>query len=92
MAAKQGNFLLVNELINKGAGTNNRDIEGNTELFYAVQGGYNDIVDLLIEQGSNPNFRGRWKFHFGRTSHTLANSCSTVFYHSSISYYVKLVI
>jgi len=52
-AAKQ----LVQSLLRHDANIESRDARGNTPLLVCCLSGRDDIIDLLLEQGANPNVK-----------------------------------
>ena len=54
LACKDGNVVLVNELMNQSVDINKQDSDGVTALHIAK---HNEIVKMLIEAGANPNLQ-----------------------------------
>ncbi|XP_030764080.1 ankyrin repeat domain-containing protein 29-like, partial [Sitophilus oryzae] len=52
LAAANGHFDCIRELLDQGADPNIKRITGTTPLFFAAQGGYLDIVQFLLENGA----------------------------------------
>jgi ankyrin repeat protein len=53
-AAKNGDLIKVQTLLEKGANPNAEDDAGLTPLHYAADLGYVEIVKLLLERGADP--------------------------------------
>ncbi|RFU35522.1 hypothetical protein B7463_g826, partial [Scytalidium lignicola] len=53
LAAKNGHWPVVKQLLMEGADANWRDNEGKTPLFWASCNGYRDIVKLLLKNGAH---------------------------------------
>jgi len=61
IAAKKGEFEVVNALLELGANVNQGTILGNTPLCLAAENGHVDIVNILLKFGANinqPNLNG----------------------------------
>lgn len=54
-AAAWGFTHLVEEILNDGADVSNRDDHDWTALFWAALHGYEDVLNLLIKKGTNPD-------------------------------------
>ena len=54
-AARNGDLIKVQTLLEKGANPNAKDDDGKTPLHNAVKEGHVEIVKLLLEHGANPN-------------------------------------
>ena len=52
-AAKQGQILIVQYLLEKGAHVNARDNNGMTALMWAIWNGHTDIAQLLMNHKTN---------------------------------------
>ncbi|MBN2145629.1 MAG: ankyrin repeat domain-containing protein [Candidatus Aureabacteria bacterium] len=50
----------VKLLISKGTDVNKKDINGDTPLHYASQGGSLDAVKVLLSEGTDINAKNRW--------------------------------
>lgn len=53
MSAAGGHTTCVLELLEQGADPNIRRATGTTPLFFAAQGGYLDVVKILIKAGAS---------------------------------------
>lgn len=53
MSAASGHTTCVLELLEQGADPNSRRATGTTPLFFAAQGGYLDVVKILIKAGAS---------------------------------------
>ena len=51
----KGDIWFVKRHLDKGSDVNAKDEDGMTPLHYAVEGGYNEIVELLIAEGADVN-------------------------------------
>jgi ankyrin repeat protein len=58
-AARIGDLVIVENLIQKGTDLNTKDASGRTALHYAVEKGHKDIVELLIANGANVNAKDK---------------------------------
>lgn len=56
-AARFGGLAMVENIIQKGTGIDERDASGRTLLHYAVEYGHKDIVELLITKGADVNVK-----------------------------------
>ncbi len=52
IAARHGNNYIVGTLLDKGANVTYVDAAEHTALYYATEGGYNDIVEKLLMAGA----------------------------------------
>lgn len=59
-AAATGNKYLAGLLIKKGADVNAKDNDGLTALMFGTQQGYEDIAELLINNGAKVNIQGKY--------------------------------
>ncbi len=55
VAASKGNVQEIKDYINIDININYRDANGATALFYAVDGGYLEIIKILLYNGADPN-------------------------------------
>ena len=51
----KGDIWFVKRHLDKGSDVNAKDEDGMTPLHYAVEGGYNEIAELLFDKGANVN-------------------------------------
>jgi len=58
-AAKEGDLIKVNRLIQEGADVNVRSKTGATPLHGAARTGHKDVAELLISKGANVNAKTR---------------------------------
>jgi cytohesin len=56
-AARIGDLVIVENIIQDGTDLNAKDASGKTPLHYAVQYDHKDIVELLISKGANVNIK-----------------------------------
>ncbi|KAI9762377.1 MAG: hypothetical protein M1840_001270 [Geoglossum simile] len=54
-AAGNGNFTIVDTLLESGAPPNYKDDDGRAPILYAAMEGHQEIVDLLVSCGADPN-------------------------------------
>ncbi|CAK56409.1 unnamed protein product (macronuclear) [Paramecium tetraurelia] len=59
LAAQSGNAELVQYMMSLNVQVNNKDLDGNTALHYAVALGYYRVADILLENGANPYIKNR---------------------------------
>jgi ankyrin repeat protein len=52
---EHGHLFAVQELLDKGADVNTKDIEGHTALMWAAGLGHNIIVQTLLDKGADVN-------------------------------------
>jgi len=55
VAARNGDLIKVQTLLENGADPNAKDNAGHTPLHWAAHLGHVEIVELLLERGANPN-------------------------------------
>lgn len=53
-AARNGDYTMTHELLEKGAEPNSQDAFDNTALYYAVAGDHTKVATLLVAYGANP--------------------------------------
>ncbi len=58
-AARNGDYKMVGELLEKGAEVNLQDTAENTALYYAVIGDHTKVATLLIAYGANPLIKSK---------------------------------
>lgn len=64
-AAKNGNIIMVNDLLAAGANPNSVEFDGSTGLTYAARNGHAEIVDILLEKGGKVNLdKASKKYNF----------------------------
>jgi hypothetical protein len=51
---------LIQIVLDQGTPVDLRDLEGCTPLYYAVEKGRDDVIDLLLRFRANPNARDKW--------------------------------
>lgn len=56
-AVKNQDYDAVNKLLKSGENVNEKDINGNNALFYALATGNNAIINLLLSYGVNTNYK-----------------------------------
>ena len=56
-AVKNQDYGAVNKLLKSGKNVNEKDINGNNALFYALASGNNAIINLLLSYGVNTNYK-----------------------------------
>jgi len=59
-AAANGDAVRVRKLLKRGAPANSYDPEGSSALWWAVSANSPESVQLLLDHGADPNFRGLW--------------------------------
>ena len=57
-AAKNGNVVEVERLLQNGAKPNSIDEQGKTSLFLASENGHVDVMNVLLQNGAKANFGG----------------------------------
>ncbi|MDD3587744.1 MAG: ankyrin repeat domain-containing protein [Thermoguttaceae bacterium] len=72
--AERGNLQKVKSLIERGAGVNAKNKEGETPLHCAAEEGCLDVVRFLIENGANVNA----KTDHGKTAEAIARKSGNV--------------
>jgi uncharacterized protein len=55
IVAKDSNAVYLRFLLQKGAGRNPQDRDGNTPMMVAVNSGFDEGVDILLKYNANPN-------------------------------------
>ena len=57
--AEAGDIAMVRHLLELGANPNSKETEGGPPLIHAIRAWHEDIFDLLLEYGADPNHRGQ---------------------------------
>lgn len=57
VASREGDYRLVEWLIENGANVNSKTTDGHTALMYAAYNRYPDIVKLLLRKGANVAYK-----------------------------------
>jgi len=62
-AAKNGDTVSINALLDAGADVNAKDVEGETALMWAARGGYTETAQSLLDAGADVNTKAREGTH-----------------------------
>ena len=61
-AIKEGDIQTVMQHLNAGTDVNTKDERGETAIFSAVVGGYNEIIKILIKKGADVGVKNKAGF------------------------------